>query len=99
MLSYVNDGDVGVQTSFSQSRVPTDRGDTSGWTDTPVQKLARLQGLAAASEAAALPSPAEAAVQASHVQAAARVDQWNATQRTKTLVEAHQERMQVCFSC
>ncbi|KAK9869043.1 hypothetical protein WJX84_007358 [Apatococcus fuscideae] len=81
------------KTSFSQSRVQA-RGDTSAWTDTPGQKLARLQGLAAASEQAALPSPAEAAKKASDVQAAAKVDQWNATQRTKTLVEVHQERLQ-----
>ena len=89
---------VVVQTSFSQSRVQA-RGDTSAWTDTPGQKLARLQGLAAASEQAALPSPAEAAKQSSDAQAAARVDQWNATQRAKTLVEAHQERLQVCLAC
>ncbi|KAK9840458.1 hypothetical protein WJX74_010140 [Apatococcus lobatus] len=81
------------KTSFSQSRVQA-RGDTSGWTDTPQLKLARLQGLAAASEQAALPSPAVSAKQSADAQAAAKVDQWNASQRAKTLVEAHQERLQ-----
>lgn len=75
------------------------RGDTSGWTDTPQLKLARLQGLAAASEQAALPSPAVAAKQSADAQAAVKVDQWNASQRAKTLVEAHQERLQVCPTC
>ena len=82
-----------VQTTFAKGGVRV-RGDTSAWTDTPQQKLQRLQQSYEA-EAAALPSNANGDSQKPSGSAVLAVEGFNATHRSKTLLEQHQAKLQV----
>ncbi|KAK9803593.1 hypothetical protein WJX72_003080 [[Myrmecia] bisecta] len=78
------------QTTFAKNSIQG-RGDTSAWTDTPAQRLERLQNGAGQ---AALPSTLSAADQRRASATAKLVDQYNASSRRRTLVEQHQERLE-----
>ncbi|GAA0153922.1 chaperone [Lithospermum erythrorhizon] len=67
------------------------RGDTSVWTDTPIERAhkARMNYLEAYNEATALASNVEDKNKANSE--AALVDQYNKVKRSKTLVEQHRE--------
>jgi curved DNA-binding protein CbpA len=70
----------------------TGRGDTSEWTDTPVERAARMQrNLLEGPTASARPGALMGSVE--QQQAAALVDQYNAAKRPMSLVEAHQARL------
>ena len=79
------------QTSFAAQGVQR-RGDTSAWTDTPAQRLQRLQRNY--EQDATLP-PATTGEQASAATMQA-IEGFNAEQRGKTLLEQHQAKLQVC---
>ncbi|KAK9813685.1 hypothetical protein WJX73_003743 [Symbiochloris irregularis] len=77
-----------AQTKFASQGIQR-RGDTSAWTDTPTQKLQRLQQNYEAS--AALPSTVDPNAPSTATQQA--LEGFNNAQRGKTLLQQHQENV------
>ncbi|GBG93045.1 hypothetical protein CBR_g58400 [Chara braunii] len=89
-------GYVPTQSTFFSKKGKRERGDTSAWTDTPAQRMEKAKQMyLEAYQQASIDAPADFAPRetAETEKTAQLVDEFNSRNRSKTLVDKHQDEM------